>query len=77
MGKPQYNSLSTPISHAENPAEIHAAVWLSPRYSRNMSPNRQIAPTVESGILSDRSPAYKGRPSGFNGSTARCSKSSA
>jgi hypothetical protein len=50
-------------------------MWLSPRYSRSMSPRRQTCPSVVSGSGSEDCPANRLRPSGRSGSTARASSS--
>ena len=60
---------------ASKPAAIHAAMWLSPRNSRSMSPRRHTAASGSSGMPSEAMPAYSDRPSGRSGSTARASSS--
>ena len=47
-----------------SPAEIHAAVWLSPRYSRSRSARCQASPMGLPGRPHETNPANSGRPSG-------------
>ena len=74
-GRPQYNSVNSPTSVASRPADVQAAVWASPRYSRSRSANRHMSPTGSPGRPRLSSPAKRGRPSGRNGAAARASSS--
>ena len=65
----------SPISVASKPAEVHAAVWQSPRYSRRQSASRQASPSGVPGRPTLLRPAKSGRPSGRTGATARASSS--